>query len=278
MTGGASGLGTAIARQLSHRGYLVHVTDLDGAAATEAAGRMPAGSWGSALDVCDPEACRTIAQATAERAGDLSVWINNAGVLRVGRSWEQSAREWREMLAVNTEGTINGTTAALEVMRPSGRGHIINVVSLAGIAAPAGEAVYAASKHAALAFTLGTLFDLREAGLRGIELSALCPDGIWTPMLHRLATNPQAAASWIGTMLDADAVARVAIDLIARPRPIRTYPRGRGFSARAFAALPRMALAVSPLLMANARRKQRRFLQRMGSSTPARDPDGAGSG
>jgi short-subunit dehydrogenase len=76
---------------------------------------------------------------------------------------------------VNATGTINGTVAALTHMVPAGRGQVINVVSLAGIVATPGQAVYAASKHAAMAFTLSALFDLRRGGHHGIDVCAVCP-------------------------------------------------------------------------------------------------------
>ena len=78
---------------------------------------------------------------------------------------------------------------------------MLNVVSLAGLIAAPGETVYAASKHALLAFSLGTLTDLRMAGLRGVHVSCLCPDGIWTPMLHDRLDDPGALASFTGSML-----------------------------------------------------------------------------
>ena len=97
---------------------------------------------------------------------------------------------------------MNGTVAALEPMLAAGRGHVINVVSLAGIVAAPGEVAYSASKHAAMAFTLGTLFDLRRAGIEGVELSAVCPDGIWTPMLEDKLDDPDAAGSFSGRAAD----------------------------------------------------------------------------
>ena len=105
------------------------------------------------------------------------------------------------MVDVNAIGTMNGTVAALERMTEAGSGHVINVVSLAGIVAAPGEVAYSASKHAALAFTLGTLFDLRRSGVRDIELSAVCPDGIWTPMLEGKLDDPDAAGSFSGRLL-----------------------------------------------------------------------------
>ena len=73
------------------------------------------------------------------------------------------------------------------------RGHIINVVSLAGLVAAPGEVAYAASKHAAMAFSIGTLADLRRSGVKDIHVSAICPDGIWSPMLEDKLDDPDAA-------------------------------------------------------------------------------------
>ncbi len=96
---------------------------------------------------------------------------------------------------------MNGTVAALEPMIASGHGHVINVISLAGIVAAPGEVNYSASKHAAMAFTLGTLFDLRRAGIEGVSSLAVCPDGIWTPMLEDKLDDPEAAGSFSGRLL-----------------------------------------------------------------------------
>jgi NAD(P)-dependent dehydrogenase (short-subunit alcohol dehydrogenase family) len=262
VTGAASGLGFAIAKKLAGAGYRVCLCDIDGQACARAAERIGGSAFGLELDVRDFEACEEVARASTERTGNLAVWVNNAGVLQTRPVWEQSVDQRRAMLSVNAEGTMNGTIAALNTMRNVGRGHIVNVVSLAGLAAAPGETVYAASKHAALAFSIGTLQDLRQAGIKGIHISALCPDGIWTPMLYDLVNDVYAAPSWIGTMLDPDEVAGLVLDLLRRPRPVRTHPRRRGLNARIFDAFPRAALLALPLVLSNARRKQRAFKDR----------------
>ncbi len=259
VTGGARGLGFEIARLLAQRGLAVNVADVDEAGAQAAAERIGGSTWGSALNVTDPEACREAARAAAERAGGLAVWVNNAGILRTGPSWSHSDADRRALVDVNVHGLMNGTIAALELMRPANSGHILNVVSLAGLAAPPGETVYAATKHAALAFTVGTLYDLRESGCKGVRLSAICPDGIWTPMLYDKVDDPQAAPSWSGVLLQPEQVARRAVELLDSPRPVVSMPRWRGGVARAFSAAPRLATALVPAVMADARRRQKRW-------------------
>jgi NAD(P)-dependent dehydrogenase (short-subunit alcohol dehydrogenase family) len=260
VTGAGGGLGRAIALDLASRGYLVQVTDVDAAAAAATADLIGAGASASELDVTDVEACKATAATAATRGGgSLDLWVNNAGVLVTGQSWEQDERTRRTMLDVNALGTMNGTIAALEEMLAVGHGHVINVISLAGLVAAPGEVNYSASKHAAMAFTLGTLFDLRRSGISDVQLSAVCPDGIWTPMLEDKLDDPAAAGSFSGQLLTPEQVATTVGRLVERPRPLVVLPRWRGPMLRLFDLFPRLALRLLPLVMRDARRRQRRY-------------------
>jgi NAD(P)-dependent dehydrogenase (short-subunit alcohol dehydrogenase family) len=258
VTGAGSGLGRAIAAELLDRGYRVHVTDVDAGAADRAAAELGDEARGSALDVRDEVACRGLADSIG-RTDSLDLWVNNAGVFFSGPPWEQSAERRQAMLDVNVTGLMNGTVAALGPMQAAGQGHIVNVVSLAGIVAAPGEVAYSASKHAAMAFTLGTLFDLRRTGAKGIHLSAVCPDGIWTPMLEDKLDDPDAAPSFSGRLLTAEEVAKQVGKLTERPRPILIVPRWRGPALRVYDLFPRLGLRLLPLVMWDARRRQRRY-------------------
>ena len=258
VTGAGSGLGREIARELARRGYRVHATDLDAETAARTAAELGPGASSSALDVRDEAACRVLADQVAA-AGGLDLWVNNAGVFFSGTPWEQGAELRQTMVEVNYNGLVNGTLAALAPMQAAGRGHVINVVSLAGIVAAPGEVAYSASKHAAMAFTLGTQFDLRLAGVRGVRVSAVCPDGIWTPMLEDKLDDPHAAGSFSGQLQTAEQVARAVGKLSQRPRPITVVPRWRGPQLRFFDAFPGLALRLLPLVMWDARRRQKRY-------------------
>lgn len=259
VTGAGGGIGRAIALDLAGRGYLVQVTDVDADAAAAVAAEIGADAAASGLDVRDEAACKAVARAAVTRAGSLDLWVNNAGILATGVSWQQDEATRRAMLEVNALGTMNGTVAALEPMVAAGRGHVINVISLAGLVAAPGEVTYSAGKHAALAFTLGTLFDLRRSGIRGVELSAVCPDGAWTSMLEDKLDDPNAAGSFSGRLLTPGEIAVAVGKLAERPRPLLVMPRWRGPMLRVFDLFPRFALLLLPLVLRDARRRQRRY-------------------
>jgi NAD(P)-dependent dehydrogenase (short-subunit alcohol dehydrogenase family) len=257
VTGAARGLGFEIVRLLSRRGYTVVAADLDAATARGAHDGddfvHPVG-----LDVRDATACAALAESTVAEHGRLDVWVNNAGILLTGPSWELEVDRQRAVLEVNTLGTVHGTLAALEQMRPQGSGSVVNIVSLAGLAPVPGMAAYSASKHAALAFSLSVLGELRAVGERGIDISCLCPSGIWTPMLHDRTDDFWASASFGGKLLTPKQVAERAVALIDRPRPVAAVPRLMGPVSRFVAAYPRLSTFLTPLMMRAAAAQQQR--------------------
>jgi NAD(P)-dependent dehydrogenase (short-subunit alcohol dehydrogenase family) len=265
VTGAGRGMGLEIARQLVGRGYEVAVTDVDEAGVSAAAEELGERAWPLVLDVSDSEAVRAAADQVVERGGSLDVWVNNAGILTTGLAHEQPIEVHRRMLEVNAIGTMNGTLAAIEKMRPGGRGNIINLVSLAGLAAATGITGYSASKHAAIAFSLGTAADLRRAGLGGIHISCVCPDGVWTPMIADKLDDPNDALSFSGVMLMPEQVAERAVELIDKPKPVLAIPAWRGQFARFFDRHPKLSLRLTPLLMRDALRRQRAFKKKVES-------------
>jgi short-subunit dehydrogenase len=148
-------------------------------------------------------------------------------------------------------------------MRRQGSGHVINIVSLAGLVAAPGESVYAASKHALLAFSIGTLAELRAAGEYDLHISCVCPDGIWTPMLHGRLDDHGAAVSFTGTMLTPDRVAARVVRLADHPRPVVSIPAWRGAQVRLLDAFPSLSLRMARLILAAGRAGQRRQARRL---------------
>jgi NAD(P)-dependent dehydrogenase (short-subunit alcohol dehydrogenase family) len=258
-------MGLEIARRLVGRGYEVAVADIDEANTTTAAELLGDRAWSLPLDVTDSDAVRAAARQVAERSGSLDVWVNNAGILITGLAQEQDPDVYRRHIDVNYLGTVNGTLAAIEQMRSAGRGHIINLISLAGLAAATGLVAYSASKHAAIAFSLGTAADLRRGGLGGIEISCVCPDGVWTPMIMDKLDDPNDALSFSGVMLMPEQVAEHVEGLLDKPKPVLAIPRWRGQFARFFDRYPKLSLRLTPMLMRDAVRRQRAFKRKVQS-------------
>lgn len=259
VTGAGRGLGKQIAELLVARGHTVLVTDVDAEAAAAAADQLGGRAFARTVDVRDHEQLEAARDEIVERAGRLAVWVNNAGVLATGPAWEQDPALRRLMLEVNALGTVNGTVAAISAMRGSGGGHIVNIASLAGLTAVPGEAVYAGSKHAVMGFSLSTMADLRAAGIRDIAISCICPDGIWTPMLHDKLNDPAAAMSFSGALLQPEQVVHAVRAVLDEPRLVTAVPRWRGVAARLGDSAPRLGLAAVPLLAAQGRRTQSRL-------------------
>lgn len=260
VTGAGRGLGREIAALLVSRGYTVLVTDVDLATAEVAAKELGERAFAMAVDVRSSADCEAAVSSVVERAGRLDVWVNNAGVLITGPAWEQDEATRRLMVEVNSIGTMNGTVAAINAMRSDEvGGHIVNIVSLAGLVAVPGEGVYAGSKHAAIGFSLSTQADLHVAGIRNINISCICPDGIWTPMLHDKLDDPDAALSFSGKLLTPADVVKAVDRVLDRPRQVTAIPHWRGLQVRAFDAVPDLALKGLPLATKVGRHAQKRL-------------------
>lgn len=269
VTGAGRGLGREIAVRLARAGCAVHVADLDGALARETAADITAAvpahpARGHALDVRDQEACRALAQdAAATTPHGLTVWVNNAGVLATGPVWSHGDATRRLMMEVNALGAMHGTIAALEVMRPAGRGHVLNIASLAGLVSVPGEGIYAASKHAVVGLSTSALTDLRLAGEKDVHVSCLCPDGMWTPMLFDKLEEPDASMSFSGVLLQPEQIAERALRILERPRAVTSVPRWRGVQARAFDLAPGLAARLAPWVVRLSRVQQRATARRL---------------
>ena len=163
------------------------------------------------------------------------------------------------MIEVNAIGTMNGTLAAVESMRADGGGQVINIASLAGLTAVPGEGVYAASKHAVMGFSLSTMADLRAAKVKDVHISCICPDGIWTPMLHDKLDDPGAALSFSGKLLQPHKVVSAVGKVLEEPRLVTTLPGWRGAVVRFGDLFPALGLALTPFVVRQGERTQRRM-------------------
>jgi NAD(P)-dependent dehydrogenase (short-subunit alcohol dehydrogenase family) len=182
ITGGASGIGRALAQALAARGAIVRLADLDLAGAQRVASECGGGASTVALDVCDAEAVRAAVEAFAREHGRLDYIFNNAGIGAGGEAQDIPPAMWRKTIDVDLYGVLHGVWAAYPLMMKQRSGHIVNTASLAGLGPAPFLAPYALCKHA----VVGLSTSLRiEAAAHGVRVSALCPGLIDTPLLQK---------------------------------------------------------------------------------------------
>lgn len=180
VTGGASGIGLALARELAARGSAVVVADLDAAAAERAASGLGPKASARAVDVADGAAVTALVEDVVGEHGRLDCMVNNAGILLNGPFETYDENHWRRALDVNLMGVVHGSTAAHAVMLRQGAGTILNTGSLAGLMVAPRQLPYTVSKHAVVAFSRGLAL---EAGRRGIGVHVVCPAFVDTKLL-----------------------------------------------------------------------------------------------
>lgn len=173
VTGGASGIGRALAEGLVSRGAQVVVADI-------AQGSAVAGASAIELDVRDADAVRAVVESVRAQHGRLDFMFNNAGIVLGGKTHEMGVAHWQRVIDVNLMGVVNGVAAAYPVMVEQRGGHIVNTSSAAGLAGSVLVAAYSASKHA----VVGLSAALRpEAARHSVRVTALCPGSVDTPIL-----------------------------------------------------------------------------------------------
>jgi NAD(P)-dependent dehydrogenase (short-subunit alcohol dehydrogenase family) len=188
VTGGASGIGRAIALELAGAGMNVVVADIEPAPARDVAGEVEAlGTRALAVptDVADFAAVQALADAAYSEFGAVHVVCNNAGVLIFGDLQELKIEDWNWLLGVNVFGVLNGIYAFLPRMLASGEpGHIVNTASIAALS---GDGIYGVSKSAILNIT-----DTLQRDLEGtpIGVTALCPGMLNTKIVAAQRNRP----------------------------------------------------------------------------------------
>jgi NADP-dependent 3-hydroxy acid dehydrogenase YdfG len=169
ITGASSGIGEATALALARAGASVALgarrkdrIDALAARIEDEGGTVIA----LEVDITDEAQARGFVEAAHERFGRLDSLVNNAGVMLLGPVEQADSEQWRTMIDVNVLGLLYCTSAALPFMRAQGSGDIVNVSSVAGRFARAGNAVYAATKFAVGAFSEGLRNEVTEGGIR----------------------------------------------------------------------------------------------------------------
>lgn len=257
VTGAGGGIGRALVARLLADGARVAASDVT-LPALEGLPGPEERLLRLALDVRDPAGWEAALAAVEARWGTPGALYNVAGFLRPGRVWDLSPADAALHLDVNVKGVILGTRVVGAAMRARGRGHVINVGSLAGLAPIPGLALYSASKFAVRAFSLAAAQELSGSG---VAVTVVCPDAVQTPMLDLQVGHEEAALTFSGPrVLSADEVARALAGRVLRRRPLELWlPSSRGWLARAADLFPGAAgLLRGALVRKGLRRQQAR--------------------
>ncbi|MDQ1322062.1 MAG: 3-oxoacyl-[acyl-carrier protein] reductase [Actinomycetota bacterium] len=215
VTGGAQGLGFAIARRFLAEGARVVIADLDIDVTRAAAAQLGGGDVAAAecCDVTSAEQVQNLVDAAVQRFGRLDVMVNNAGITRDATLRKMTEDQFDEVIAVHLKGTWNGTRSAAAVMREQGSGAIINMSSISGKVGLVGQTNYSAAKAGIVGLTKAAAKELAHLGVRvnaiapGLIRSAMTeamPQRIWDA---KLAEVPMGRAG------EPDEVAKVAVFL-----------------------------------------------------------------
>ncbi|MGB9304172.1 MAG: SDR family oxidoreductase [Mycobacterium sp.] len=228
ITGGARGIGLAIATVLHGLGAKVAIGDIDEAAVKESGDRLGLNVC-LGLDVTQRQSFTDFLDAVENQLGPLDVLVNNAGVIAVGSAVDEADAVTRRVFDINVHGVILGTKLAAQRMLPRGHGHIINIGSVASVLPTEGIATYCATKHAVLGYTETVRMENRG---RGIHFTTVMPTLTNTEMVAGVGHAKGFKNA------EPEDVARAVADVIVKPKPRVVVPRSMGITVAAQGLLP----------------------------------------
>ncbi len=222
ITGGAGGIGKALAEELAARGCYLVLADINSALLERTAGALRAGGAqldAKTVDVRDAAQVQALVEGAHRELGRIDYIFNNAGVNLCAELRDTSLEDWNLLIDVNLRGVVHGVHAAYPIMREQGFGHIISTASAAGLIPSAAEGAYAATKHA----VVGLSSTLRiEAASFGVRVSVVCPGLVDTPILDStkyVKLDPEALRNvWPGKPMPTRKAARQILRGVDRNR------------------------------------------------------------
>jgi NAD(P)-dependent dehydrogenase (short-subunit alcohol dehydrogenase family) len=185
VTGGATGLGYAIAQRLIQSGGRVTLWDRDEAAARKAALALGPKANSVYVEVSAHESVQAAAQSTMQQAGRIDALVNSAGITGPNtKLWDYPVDAWREVVDVNLNGLFYCCREVVPVMREAGYGRIVNIASVAGKDGNPNASAYSASKAAVMALTKSLGKELADTGVR---VNCITPAAVKTAIFEQMS-------------------------------------------------------------------------------------------
>jgi NAD(P)-dependent dehydrogenase (short-subunit alcohol dehydrogenase family) len=251
VTGGGSGIGEAVSRELARRGARVIIADIDDDAAKQVAAAIAddgGQATASRVDVSQEQDITRLVQDTAAAYGRLDFQFNNAGIAIGGDARDLTPGQWRQVLDVDLYGVLYGTLAAYPIMAGQGFGHIVNTSSGAGLVPTPLNAPYCTAKHGVVGLSLS--LRLEGADL-GVKVSVVCPGYVRTKIFSTavMVNMPRELANRTPgriKMIEAAQAARVILDGVARNRAVIAFPGYIRLAWRTSCLFPRLLDRAAP--------------------------------
>ena len=230
ITGGARGIGKATAAALVRRGARVAIGDLDRELAEQTAAELGGDTLALELDVTRRVSFEGFLDQVEERLGSLDVLINNAGIMPLGRFWDEDDLTAQRMVDINVHGVLFGMKLAIPRMQRRGSGHIVNIASAAGKGGFPGGATYCGTKHFVVGVSEAVRAELRDTE---IDVSVVMP----------VVVNTELGSGLVETRgikkIEPEHVAEAIVGALERPRFDVWVPRESGVINKVMQLLPR---------------------------------------
>jgi NADP-dependent 3-hydroxy acid dehydrogenase YdfG len=271
ITGGGRGIGRATAEAFVREGIKVAICDIDLATAQRTASELGGGTVALEADVTDRASFKAFLDGVEAQLGPVDILVNNAGIMPIGPFLEESDATAHRQININLHGVLYGMKLALPGMITRGRGHVINLASMAGKVGLPGGATYCATKHAVVGASEAVRQELRGTG---VEISIIMPGLVNTELTSGLGDTRAVKR------VNAEDVADAIVDALKFPRFDVFVPKSAGLIQRLANLMPRSAAeAVARALKADKALTQidtgqrRAYEDRAAHSAPGLEPE-----
>ena len=216
VTGGASGIGKAIAERFTEKGAYVIIADVNSAGGQDVADAIDGAFL--KVDLADTQQTRDVAQRALQEHGKVDVLVNNAGIQHVAPIEDFPEERWAELLQVMLFAPFQLTKYLLPGMKERGWGRIINMSSIHGLIASPNKSAYTAAKHGIIGLTRAVAV---EAGAYGVTANAICPSFVRTPLVeNQLPDLARMAGVDVADVLDQVVLSQAIVKRLIEPREI----------------------------------------------------------